>query len=363
MCSENIIEKKMKLKALIILICCLANSAYSMGVLNKKCNFDAIIFDIGSGASKSYRYNVDLCNHELKLGVTDSKVYHVQYQECISNSDVPGEIPKSCLITGEKSVKDFMRYYEMNCKRNVCLGVATAWARNAKNADEVIKMYKKHGIEIEIVDQGQEGILSFEAAVNVLSEKEKKKALVLDLGGGSHQISYYDKYGNIEIFLGDLGNSNFYKSVIEHFGEDKLYSNLDGYFNVEILEDVLKYAKMRMGDKLGEGINIEYDAIYGLGRSIYNYLTANLGLGPDKVSKAKLKEMIYEMSQYSQAEAVDKFNLSAHSFAPYMQVSLIILYTILDGLGLDELNLLSVRMTDSILLQYLEDRSMRRGYN
>ena len=353
----------MKLRAFIILICCITNAAYSMGVLNKKCNFDAIIFDIGSGASKSYRYNVDLCNHELKLGVTDSKVYHVQYQECISNSDVAGEIPKSCLLTGEKSVKDFMNYYDINCKRNVCLGVATAWARNAKNADAVIKLYKKHGIEVEIIDQGQEGILSFEAAVNVLSNEEKKKALVLDLGGGSHQISYYDEYDNIEIFLGDLGNSNFYKAVIEHFGKEKLYSNPDGYFDAAILEDVLKYAKLRMGDKLREGIDIEYNAIYGLGRSIYNYLTANLRLGPDKVSKATLKEMIYEMSNYSQAEAVERFDLSAHSFAPYMQVSLIILYTILDGLDLDELNLLSVRMTDSILLQYLEDRSMRRGYN
>ena len=353
----------MKIKILIVMCCLFAQTAYSMGNFSKKCNFDAIVFDIGSGASKSYRYNIDLCNHEMKFKTVDEKVMHIQYQECISSTNTQDFIPPICLQDGEKSVKDFMSYYNIDCRKNACLGVATAWARNAINANKIIEIYQKYGIDIEVIDQGQEGILSFESAVSVLSDDEKKKALVLDLGGGSHQISYYDKHDNIEIYLGDLGNSNFHQALVEKFGTKALYDNDNSYLKLAIIEDVLSYANVIIGDQIRGEISIEYNAVYGLGRSIYNYLTKNLGLGPEKVTKTELKAKIVEFSGYSHDHAVEKFKLTAHSFAPYMQTSLIILYTILDALELDEMQLLPVRMTDSILMQYLRDHNMERGYN
>lgn len=326
-----------------------------------KCNFDAIVFDIGSGASKSYRYHIDFCDHELNISIVDDKVIHIQYQECISNSEGT-EIPKYCLAMGAKSVKAFRDYYNVDCTKNLCMGVATAWARNADNADNIIEFYKKQGIDIEIIDQVQEGTLSLEAAMKVIDEDLQTEALILDLGGGSHQISYYDKYENIEIYLGSLGNSNFYKGVVEKFTMEYLYEDVNSYFRADILPEVFEYAHEMVGEKAKEQISIEFSVMYGLGRSIYNYMVDNLELGPEVVTKAELKDMIYLLSTLTQAEAVEKFNLTATSFAPYMQSSLIIIYSLLDALGLEELNLLPVRMTDTVLLEYLKDRKLRKSY-
>lgn len=354
----------MKIKNLILFFLCFLfiSSSHSSSQNSKKCRFEALVFDIGSGASKSHLYEVDTCDHELNLSITDSMVVHMQYQKCISDHS-RGKIPPYCMQMGIASIRDFIDYYELDCTKNICMGVATAWARNASNADSIIKNYKEYGINIDIIDQAQEGMLSFEAAMRVIDESKRYRSLVLDLGGGSHQISYYDKNGNVEIYLGAFGNSNFYRNVVENFGIDYLYaSGTEGYFRADILPEIINYANAIIGNRVKEEIDTEFTSIYGLGRSIYNYMVDNLGLGPNSTTKAELLEIIYLLSDLTQDEAVAKFNLSAPSFAPYMQVSLIIMYSILDSLELEELNLLPARVTDVVLLDYLKDKKLRKSY-
>ncbi|MFN8847644.1 MAG: hypothetical protein ACK5W9_12410 [Bdellovibrionales bacterium] len=103
-----------------------------------------------------------------------------------------GEISSLTLKKAEDCYKDFA---EINHKMNVikCLAVATSATREAKNRDLFLKTIKiQSGLDLEIIDGLKEAELVFEAVKHQVNLKHKN-ALLIDVGGGSVEVTYVQK--------------------------------------------------------------------------------------------------------------------------------------------------------------------------
>src|SRR3954453_9947820 len=69
--------------------------------------------------------------------------------------------------------------------------VATAAIREANNRDKVVKEIEEiAGVEVEVLDEEQEGRFAFIGATKSLSHPVEGKVAVVDVGGGSSEVIY-----------------------------------------------------------------------------------------------------------------------------------------------------------------------------
>jgi exopolyphosphatase/guanosine-5'-triphosphate,3'-diphosphate pyrophosphatase len=69
--------------------------------------------------------------------------------------------------------------------------VATAAIREAKNRDKVVKEIKEAaGVEVEVLDEEEEGRLAFIGATKSLGHPVEGSVAVVDVGGGSSEVIY-----------------------------------------------------------------------------------------------------------------------------------------------------------------------------
>lgn len=100
-----------------------------------------------------------------------------------------GSIGEKTLLEAEET---FSHFQSLNKKFNVdrCWAVATSASREAKNQQHFIRRIKdRTGIEIEIIDGVREAKLIFLAVANRIP-LQKKEALLIDIGGGSVEITW-----------------------------------------------------------------------------------------------------------------------------------------------------------------------------
>jgi exopolyphosphatase/guanosine-5'-triphosphate,3'-diphosphate pyrophosphatase len=103
-----------------------------------------------------------------------------------------GEISPPTIKKAEECYKDFA---EINHKMNVvkCRAVATSASREAKNRDQFLKVIKvSTGIDLEVIDGLKEAELVFEAVKHQVNLKQKN-ALLIDVGGGSVEVTFVHK--------------------------------------------------------------------------------------------------------------------------------------------------------------------------
>ena len=66
--------------------------------------------------------------------------------------------------------------------------VTTSAVRDSKNSNEFIKLTNKYGIDVDVISGEQEAILAYNSAV--YSKPYKNNCTVIDIGGGSTEITY-----------------------------------------------------------------------------------------------------------------------------------------------------------------------------
>ncbi|MBO9668187.1 MAG: hypothetical protein J7501_15400 [Bdellovibrio sp.] len=94
--------------------------------------------------------------------------------------------------TMEIAIATFRKFAETNEKMKVekCRAVATSACREAKNRKEFVDAVRKHsGIDIEIIDGTEEGRL-IHLAVRKEVELDNKKTMLIDIGGGSVEVTF-----------------------------------------------------------------------------------------------------------------------------------------------------------------------------
>ncbi|HLW43873.1 MAG TPA: hypothetical protein VKS00_05245, partial [Candidatus Acidoferrales bacterium] len=111
-------------------------------------------------------------------------------------------------MTIDNAVHAFRRFKQLLDRYGVqhCRAVATSAAREARNRDDLIRRIRRTtGIELEVIDSSEEARLVRSAILGALSHKLLPR-LIVDLGGGSLEISLLRKRTPEKIFALPLGS-------------------------------------------------------------------------------------------------------------------------------------------------------------
>lgn len=131
-----------------------------------------------------------------------------------------GRIEEARMLVAAEAIKLFARLAAFNgaCETAV---LATSAVREAANACELIDLVgAEAGLEMRLISGEEEAFLGFRGAISALEPgflREDKKALVVDLGGGSAQLILGDAQGGLteQISL-PLGTNRLTERYVEH---------------------------------------------------------------------------------------------------------------------------------------------------
>lgn len=126
--------------------------------------------------------------HGARFRVVDSYSQIVRLGEGLNSSGELSEAAIGRTIDALQTIRQKMKSY--NLKRQRC--VATQACRQAKNGVEFIdRIQKETGLTFKIIPPKEEAQLSVMGAADLV-DKEKRFALVVDIGGGSTELSWVD---------------------------------------------------------------------------------------------------------------------------------------------------------------------------
>ena len=100
-----------------------------------------------------------------------------------------GLLSKEALLRAAQAFSKFQDNIKAHGVEKV-LAVTTSAARDAENFDELKKVGEEYGIPIEVIPGEKEAELSFQGAI---AKKSEQQSLLLDIGGGSTEIAYFEK--------------------------------------------------------------------------------------------------------------------------------------------------------------------------
>jgi exopolyphosphatase/pppGpp-phosphohydrolase len=312
--------------AITMLIC---NTSFS------DCIKDKYIFDVGSGGIDSVGYIIDTCAKKVKK-IKAQSYYNLPLQHCISTSHDKQSLSNECIEDAKLAFESLQKKFNINCKKDKCIAVATAWARNAKNAQTLIDRIKEYGIKVSVLSQHDEGKISFHSLMlenNVIGDAEKK-AVVFDIGGGSFQLNTLDDNGEIHVYKGPYGMFNFKPLVMKKFGNGK-----NDILDPKDLKAIKKFALDEIGSKLKKDkilmkkFSSKDIKVFGAG-SFMSKGTVQLDM-ETVFSIDDIEKTLESLVGKTVPEIQSIYTKMPKEYAPNQQFSLFIIYAIMKKCGID----------------------------
>jgi exopolyphosphatase/guanosine-5'-triphosphate,3'-diphosphate pyrophosphatase len=313
------------------------------------------VFDIGSGGTKSKLVLVEPKSGKIIKTLKEISV-PMPYQECISRSDDGRTLTKECMQKGLQSIMDIIAYYgieDINDFKNA--GIATAWARNAKNSDEYLQLLSDHGLNVRVISQQEEGEIGYKVAQDhgASCEMDERMAIIWDIGGGSYQLSAQKKDGSIHVHQGPYGSSNFNKDVRDYIKEKYNDDNNQTLFDKLEIEAAREFAKLKVSDSIASD-----EVLASLMKDKCVDLVAmgqfmNLGIKPSVrssgyISKEKINHAILSGEDKHFTQAQELFPMRDERFINVVQTDLILTEAIMQGLSRDSFIIVNAKSVDFV---------------
>jgi exopolyphosphatase/guanosine-5'-triphosphate,3'-diphosphate pyrophosphatase len=185
---------------------------FSVNTLASECLTTRAAFDIGSGSTKMKVAQVDTCKQKIIKMLIDHSV-PVAYKQALEESK-NNQLPRSIINTGIMAIKSLKLKAAIHSPSSY-IAVATSAFRTSANGEEAAEQIAKAtGIKIKIISQKEEAKIGFVGAAT-FSDKDLKKTIVWDIGGGSMQITSYKGKDEFEIYEGKLAAVSFKNHIIE----------------------------------------------------------------------------------------------------------------------------------------------------
>ena len=234
--------------------------------------------------------SIDVGTNSVRLLITEYKNNKfMTVKRCMQITRIGEDLEKTGKISADSAKKTLKALSEFNClikRENVTKlrAVGTRALRQASNSDWFLSdIYKKLGINIEIISGEEEAKLSLYGVVreldinlirSAISEDSKdsinknRNILVIDIGGGSTEFILSTLEGQImSIESLNIGCVNLTEKFI---GSDK--PELDNLYNMKIfIRDKIKYVIERIRKN-------KYSSIIGLGGTITTVAAIDLKL-------------------------------------------------------------------------------------
>ncbi len=218
-----------------------------------------------------------------------------------------GSIPETSIAAGVEA----MRRFRLSCDRfgvRAIRAVATAAVREATNRDAVVERIEQaSGIRLEVISGTEEAYL-LTRAVEARVDLSRGRSLVVDLGGGSVEVTLIE---NGQIALSDsyrLGAIRLLEALTRDVPGDGSTSLL------ELLDQYVGSLDQRIGERLG-GDRIDRFLATGGNVETLAELASRAGSlrsenGIDVLPLATLAEWIQRLAQMPFTERVERLGLS-----------------------------------------------------
>ncbi len=313
-----------------------------------------MVLDIGSGTTKGKIALVEPQNGKIISTLKEATV-PMAYQKCLKDSPDKATLSKECMSDGLASVMKIISILgidDLSSIKNAA--IATAWARNAKNIDEYMKILKEQGLNIHIISQQEEGEIGYKAAEShyMQCDAENRIAVVWDIGGGSYQLSARDDEGRIHVIHGGYGSTNFNEKASEFLG--RKYSNpQEEMWDHKELSDIKEFAKQKVSDviandsKLKSMMNGKCVDLVAIGQFMNSGIKSFFG-DHDTISTNNLSQILEQTAGKTVSEIPKMFPNRNENFAVYTQSDLLITEAIAKGLGKTEFVLLDAKSMDYV---------------
>jgi exopolyphosphatase/guanosine-5'-triphosphate,3'-diphosphate pyrophosphatase len=255
-----------------------------------------------------------------------------------------GEIGAETL---ESARQTFARYARVNQELEVtlCRAVATSASREAKNRDVFVKeILKSSGIKIEIIDGIEEGRL-IHLAVRKELDLSGKKTMLLDIGGGSVEVSFSkgDKMISTKSF--PMGTVRILESLQKRKLNEAHLNIIMGEFLQDLSQHIHKNSEGEPADfAIGTGGNLEC-----LGELKAQLLQLN---PKSYLSLTELNSIIEKLRSYKYKERVDFLGLRPDR-ADVIVPAAMLVQTILRQAEVEKLLIPKVGLRDGIIWSML----------
>lgn len=160
------------------------------------------IIDIGSNSVRLVIY--EQLGQDAQRVIDESK----QSERLSNKVDKHGVLP----IDQLGGLLETLRYFKMVCEThhvNHIRAVATAAIRNAKNSDEVVSYVRaQSGLDIEVLSGHEEAFMGFVGVMNAMNVRD---GFVVDIGGGSTEVTLFENRQLVESHSFPFGAVNMSK--------------------------------------------------------------------------------------------------------------------------------------------------------
>lgn len=248
--------------------------------------------DIGSGSTKVAIADVDNETNQI-VDILIETSFSVPYQASLDRSD-EGTFDKETKAMGLKVFKEIKEITDQYQVKRI-VAIATSAFRKANNIKNFISVIKQEtNIQVEVISQREEGEIAFFSAI-ASNECEREKAVVMDIGTGSLQITTLNSEKELTVYMGEQMGSVAFKNYIiaviqEHDLDETLTPNP---ITEEDLKKADSYARA-FGRKayliIKEKIQ-ENSVVIGIGRLFYHSIRPIASEG-DVITRNGLRKYI-----------------------------------------------------------------------
>ena len=275
----------------------------------------------------------------------------------IENIRLPVRLGQDVFRNGyleEKTIQQteevFLRFKQMAENFNVqqLRAVATSAAREAANSDLLVdRVFRTSGIEIKIISGEEEAQLIHAAVAHVLNLKNKR-TLLIDIGGGSIEVTLSTGRNIISTDSYDLGTVR----LLEKLNGSKSRHPLG-----DLVREYVEAARYRLAQDLGDE---KVQICAGTGGNV-----EEIGRLRQKLFKAEserfvtldeLEKLIERLESMTYEERMRKLKLRADRADVILPAS-IVLHLIARQAGVKQIMIPNVGLKDGILLEIAEDLS------
>lgn len=286
--------------------------------------------DVGSGSIKLTIAKVDPQNNKIHR-ILYSEEHPVPFKRDIQvggQSVLSEKIQKVAFETLSNLQKEVAIHRPIEWK-----GIATAASRQATNAPEMFKKINEDlGIDISIISQNEEGRLGFATAAAV-SGTPHENLIAVDSGSGSFQITTLID-GQLEVIEGELGYIPSLEILMDIRGQVLDLQTPPATVTLKEAELLVERMRNKMPSAPADFLQRIKDpanTIVGIGNENFIFAMGATGVGKNTFTKEELWEAI---SLYAGKPADELKQFSKPDTAV---LGMVLLYSIMDSMGLDQI--------------------------
>lgn len=217
-----------------------------------------VIIDFGSGTTKFKK--VSFVHTENRWKVDKAISIPIPHQRCLEESSVPLELPQNCIDEGLLQIAKGLDFLDADCNEVECTGLATAWARSAKNQHIYFNAIKqKYQMSIVTLTHYQEGVFGYISSLHFLQERnpgyDLSKIIIWDIGGGSfQQVAVTSVEQNVTDCWSILNDKRALHANLAPWGSVNFAHNLYQHLEVTNTSRLLKGAEVDRAGIFAQGL-------------------------------------------------------------------------------------------------------------